>query len=216
MKIKAATQSHARRAGKTKRANLIDARSTGANAVGKAFNKLFFRQENESALFDASLFITAFCISAATFYFALSLAGGLPNSIAAHSAAFAGKNLFGLEVNYLAGAPPRLAGYSNGGWFDAEIAGLCSGALELAVLAGMIAATRDKPLKERLKGIVAGGIAILVFNPLRIAATLLFSGSPALALVHDVLFRLSLVIVLVTFYATWYFWVPRTNEQTAK
>ncbi|MFA6048558.1 MAG: exosortase/archaeosortase family protein [Candidatus Micrarchaeia archaeon] len=95
------------------------------------------------------------------------------------------------------------------GRFVAEIGQLCAASTELAVLLGIIVASRDRSWAYRLKGILAGFALVLVFNPVRIAVTLLFydARSPvASSLFHDVLFRVSIIVFIVAFYGVWYYW----------
>ncbi|MFH1106703.1 MAG: hypothetical protein V1787_02305 [Candidatus Micrarchaeota archaeon] len=131
-------------------------------------------------------------------------------------AAWSGQQLLGL----LFGIPSLLA-VSGGfpvldlGGFSAEFVDLCSAKLELAVLFGIVFASFEKPLAYRLKGFLAGAAFLFAFNALRIALTLrAFSSSDLLwsALLHDVLFRASLVVGIVTFYALWYYYaLPRSK-----
>ena len=104
------------------------------------------------------------------------------------------------------------------GNFTAEIGSLCAASTELAVLLGIIVASRDRSWAYRLKGILAGFALVLVFNPLRIAVTLLFynARSPtASALFHDVLFRVSIIVFIVAFYGVWYYWGVPAGEARA-
>ncbi len=88
---------------------------------------------------------------------------------------------------------------------DAEINNLCSGGLELALLIGFIAASRDKTVKQRIKGIVAGLLFFILFNASRIAFTMNSFGTPWFEPLHEALFRVVLIIGLVTYYTIWYY-----------
>ncbi len=89
---------------------------------------------------------------------------------------------------------------SNDEW-KAEINEACWGRLELAVLFAVILASEDRSLEKRLSGAALGAaIALLAFNPLRITVSLLTLDE----FVHDVLFRASLLIAIVGYYARWY------------
>jgi hypothetical protein len=57
-------------------------------------------------------------------------------------------------------------------------------------------------LLSRLKGFAIGLLVLLLFNPVRIALSIKFVDP----IIHDVLFRITLVVVLVSFYALWYYW----------
>ncbi len=88
---------------------------------------------------------------------------------------------------------------------DAEISNLCSGGLELALLIGFIAASRDKTIEQRIKGIVVGLLFFILFNASRIAFTINSFGTPWFEPLHEALFRAVLIIGLVTYYAIWYY-----------
>ncbi len=177
------------------------------NNFVQAAENIFFKRRGaaESQLQDAAKFVSGFTISSAIIYLLLSLTGSVLNKIAAYSAAAVANNFFETTVAET-GLLPHLQGFANGVFFDAEISALCSGALELAVMGGLVFASRDKPFKERLKGIFLGTIVLLVFNPIRIFLTLSTVGTPLLIVFHDALFRISLVILLAVFYALWYYW----------
>lgn len=89
---------------------------------------------------------------------------------------------------------------------DVEINNLCAGGLELALLAGFIAASRDRSKEHRAKGIAAGFAFFTVFNAARIAFTINSFGTPWFEPLHAALFRAVLIIGLVTYYAVWYYW----------
>lgn len=83
-----------------------------------------------------------------------------------------------------------------------EIIGECTAALEMTVLFSAIMATREKRRKKLI------GLAVLIpltilFNLLRIYATLFLLESELAALAHDFLFRISIFTFVFTFYALW-------------
>ncbi len=88
---------------------------------------------------------------------------------------------------------------------DAEISNLCSGSLELALLFGFIAASKDRSVEHRVKGIIVGFVFFALFNAVRIAFTVNAFGTPWFEPLHEALFRAVLIIGLVTFYAVWYY-----------
>ena len=93
--------------------------------------------------------------------------------------------------------------------FTAEIVDYCSGAVEIAILFGIILASDDRSIKTRLLGFFVGVLFVLTFNILRISTTLFFysPSTPVIsAIFHDLLFRASLVVFVATYYAVWYFW----------
>lgn len=176
-------------------------------AVGNlppALRKIFYRQKTDSPLYDAGLFLLLFAAFGGLAYIALSSTGPLLHYAAAHSAASV-MEAMGFDVAVVPNSPhPHVKGATAGGVpFEAEIIDLCAGAIELAILFGIVVASRDKSLKHRLFGVAAGFAVFFLFNPIRIALTLSAVGSWALPLLHDVLFRLSLLIVIVGFYAVW-------------
>ena len=85
---------------------------------------------------------------------------------------------------------------------DAEINLVCAGILEIAVLFGIIFASFEKSLRSRIKGFAIGLLVLLLFNPFRIALSIKYVDP----VIHDVLFRITLVVVLVSYYALWYYW----------
>lgn len=97
------------------------------------------------------------------------------------------------------------------GAVDAEFNDLCAGKIELAVLLGIIVASIDRKRRARALGFVLGALLFFLFNPLRAAFTLLFAGSAWLGIIHDVFFRVSLVFIIVVYYALWYSWLSHKN-----
>jgi len=94
----------------------------------------------------------------------------------------------------------------------AEINELCTGLIEFLLLASMMLASWEIKLNKRLKGILLALIVWLAVNPLRIALTImqLFNASIEFAvLTHDVLFRVSLFIVIVLTYFFWLEWARK-------
>jgi len=92
---------------------------------------------------------------------------------------------------------------------NAHIADYCGAGIEIAVLFGIVFASEDRTLRRRAIGFAAGTLLILAFNAARIFLVLHFfsSSAPMLSTVlHDVLFRASLVVFLATYYAVWYYW----------
>lgn len=153
-------------------------------------------------------------------FFALSLPAYLLllpvrelNAFSALSSQFLLSVLFGIPSTVsFSGAFPVM---QIGGLY-AEFIDLCAAKLELAVLFGIIFASFEKPLAYRLKGFLAGAAFLFSFNALRITLTLRFFSAGNLAwssVLHDVFFRASLVIALVTFYAVWYYYaMPRKGR----
>lgn len=105
------------------------------------------------------------------------------------------------------GTPSQIGLLENGNYYIetqdllAELNEACAALVEIAVLAGIVFASFEKSLKERMRGFVLGLVLLLLFNPLRISLSVLFLDP----LVHDVLFRVMLVITIIVFYAWWYY-----------
>lgn len=102
--------------------------------------------------------------------------------------------------------------------FDAELISLCFGTLEMALWTGVVFASMDKSLRRRIFGFFSGILLFLFFNPVRIAVTLKFFDASrpfASEIVHDLLFRASLLALFVAAYAIWYTW-PEGTEVARK
>ncbi len=181
----------------------------------KFLAKLLFRQPGEGGVKDALLFLALFAFFALVFNALFSATPLLPQVAAFSSLPFV--NLLGLDAVVEQKEFPHLvaasggvatseggAAFGGGAAFDAEITYLCGGGVELAVLLALVAATRDRSIRARLGGMALGVAALLLFNPVRIALSLAAFGTPVFALAHDVLFRASIVVIVVGVYAVWY------------
>ncbi|MEK6820990.1 MAG: exosortase/archaeosortase family protein, partial [archaeon] len=87
-----------------------------------------------------------------------------------------------------------------------EISALCSGMLEMILLASAILATPIRTVRARILGVVAGVGVLYVFNLFRMVVTLLQLEHTSLAfatLTHDVLFRLVLIVGFALVYWVW-------------
>lgn len=134
------------------------------------------------------------------------------NYVAAYSSAFVLEKLFSVPVSVVSGLTHPFLSLDG---LLVEIIDLCSGKIEIALLFAFLFASFEKPLAYRLKGFLAGVLLVFLFNAFRIALTVNFLASnnlKAASVFHDVLFRISLVLFLVTFYAVWYYAdKPRTK-----
>ncbi|MEW5954987.1 MAG: exosortase/archaeosortase family protein [Candidatus Micrarchaeota archaeon] len=170
------------------------------------------------AVLEAIRFVTVFLAVSFVAWLVLS-ATALPNVVAAHSSN-ALLSLFGTagQVSFADGVPHLVfaEGVLSSKAVDAEVSGLCSGALELAVLLGIIAASEDRSWRKRVLGALGAVAVVLVFNPLRIAVTLLYADSAWLSAVHEVGFRVSLVVLIVFYYAVWYHWLSGGDSVGAR
>jgi exosortase/archaeosortase family protein len=95
------------------------------------------------------------------------------------------------------------------GFYSVQIIGLCSGILEISVLAGIIFASMDVSFRNRVKGFVLGIFFIEIINVFRIVLSVLALGSNSFVFFHDFLFRLTLIIGIVMFYFFWYVLVEK-------
>ena len=89
----------------------------------------------------------------------------------------------------------------------AQINNLCAGDIEIALLAAIVLSTFDRPLRRRLWGVFFGLATILIVNPIRISvvlATGYYSNWQWADFTHDILFRLTLLVVIVGYYFIWY------------
>ena len=131
------------------------------------------------------------------FYYALAPIGSTLAGFTAEASRFA-LNAIGIEsVIEWAGNEPHLLGSG----FDALLSEACWGRLEIAVLAATIIASEDRSIRKRLAGIALGiALVIGLFNPIRIALSIASQSE----LVHELLFRFTLLAVLVGYYALWY------------
>ena len=144
------------------------------------------------------LFLVFFAISIPFLYFT-PLKQGL-GIIAAKTAQTALYLLSGIETEITILSNGNFA--LQNGDFTAELNEACSALVEIAVLFGIKLASFEKPFFERVKGFAAGMVLLLVFNPLRIALSIIYLDP----FVHDVLFRITLIIVIVGFYGVWHYW----------
>jgi exosortase/archaeosortase family protein len=156
-------------------------------------------------LFGALKFIAFFLAVFAVSYAVLTPLREL-NGIAAYSTkallSLAGKEV-GVEWRQ---DVPFLTGFG----VDAAITDLCAAKIELAVLAGIVFASFDRTLRQRFHGFLVGAAFALVLNPARIATTLVFFNPNSLVfstVLHDVVFRISLIAAIVGYYALWYYWL---------
>lgn len=90
---------------------------------------------------------------------------------------------------------------------DAVIGRLCAGDLEMALIAAIVMASSDRAIRQRLWGAFFGILTVFAINALRIAIVLwagINLGWNAADFTHDVLFRMTLVVVILGYYAVWY------------
>lgn len=98
-----------------------------------------------------------------------------------------------------------------------QISYLCTGLLELIVLISAMIASLGISWRKRLLGIGVGIVLTQVFNFFRIAFTIDFilgnNSMQVIEFVHDFLFRLTLLLVIVGIYTVWFYWATTRNAQ---
>jgi exosortase/archaeosortase family protein len=113
-------------------------------------------------------------------------------------------NLLGVPAVAVSSSPPLIEGVME---FTLRIIPLCTGHLEFAVLLGGIASTEDRTPKERVGGIVGAAFFVTIVNVLRVSFTALsgrWFGILFMDVVHETLFRATIVVAIVGYYLAWY------------
>jgi exosortase/archaeosortase family protein len=103
--------------------------------------------------------------------------------------------------------------------YKIEISPLCSGLLEVCLLAGAVMATKGKKWKSKLKGIVVGIVLLQTFNVIRITATIMQLNHTSIefaTFTHDVLFRIVLLIGFAILYGAWLYFPQLKKKLTMK
>lgn len=91
--------------------------------------------------------------------------------------------------------------------FEALIIPLCTGYLEMVVLAGLILASEDRTMRNRAFGVIGGFLTVFFINPFRVAFTIMIiraSNLETAIFAHDIMFRVFLFALLVGYYTLWY------------
>jgi exosortase/archaeosortase family protein len=89
------------------------------------------------------------------------------------------------------------------------ISWLCSGVLEIIILICAMLASFGISMRKKLKGIAVAVILGVIFNTLRIWATLsliLTTNATVFEIAHDVLFRAILFVYIIVVYVVWFYW----------
>lgn len=89
---------------------------------------------------------------------------------------------------------------------------LCTGLLEAVIVASAVAASFGIETKKRIFGIIAGILALVLFNSGRIIASILiiiFLGASAAEFSHDILFRVFLFAAVAGYYFVWFKWAVK-------
>ncbi|MBI5224438.1 exosortase/archaeosortase family protein [Candidatus Micrarchaeota archaeon] len=166
----------------------------------------------DNSWYLAFKFISLSFILTLSLNFAISITN-IPNIIAAYTSKLFLNTLFGIDASVLLNADFPIIQTQN---LTAIIIDLCSGKLEIAILFGIIFASFEKKTNYKIKGFAVGVLLLLIFNAIRISTTIYFFDSGNIqwsAIFHDLLFRMFLVIIIVTYYAIWYYYdLPRKSK----
>ena len=99
---------------------------------------------------------------------------------------------------------------------EIQISYLCTGLMEIFIVIGAVLASLGIEMRKRIIGVIAGVVFAFVFNIFRIVATIFIAlGNPeslVLELAHDVLFRITLFVVIAGFYIAWFLWATGQLE----
>ena len=96
-----------------------------------------------------------------------------------------------------------------------QISFLCTGLIEFFVLTAAILASHGIERNKKWWGLIGAFDVVILFNLFRILTTInLLQSAPAEVadLAHDILFRLSLFVVIAGFYALWFFWATKKKR----
>lgn len=153
-----------------------------------------------SALREGIIFLATFLVAAVVLYFVLSPFETNLQKIEANQTQSI-LNAVGVDTTP-AGNPIQF--WMNGKLI--EISALCSGLLEMILLASAILATPTATPRKKILGIIIGVAILYMFNLFRIAVTLLQLEHASFSfaeLTHDVLFRLILIVGFAALYGAW-------------
>lgn len=155
------------------------------------------------AFYQTIYFVLFFLLFFSTSYFLLSF---VPLKALA---SLSSKTLLGLMGKDFTIVFENNSFFLKGSEVSAEINDLCSARIELSALFAVIFSSIDRSIRKRLLGVFFAFFFVQFVNGLRISLTLLFTSSPVfLALVHELLFKTSILLIVVFFYGAWY-WLSR-------
>ncbi|MFH1224851.1 MAG: exosortase/archaeosortase family protein [Candidatus Diapherotrites archaeon] len=121
---------------------------------------------------------------------------------------FAG--FFGVNGNVQAFSEPVLIfAWGKGLTFPISVSYLCTGLLEMLLLVAAVAASFGIEIRKRALGIAGAVAATVLFNLLRITASILlivFYGLGIAEIGHEILFRLFLFVTVAGYYTLWFWW----------
>lgn len=162
---------------------------------------------SKKAIRDVEKFIIIFLATFVLLYFVLTpLIAPAWHAIGVFSANGANwlLNMFGFDTTV---SENVLRTSVDGTQYDFVVSQLCSGDVEIALLASLLIASFDILLSWRIAGSFIGAFGIILINPVRIALTLGLTktlGLNAGDVAHSFIFRIFLFVFLVTYYFVWY------------
>jgi len=100
--------------------------------------------------------------------------------------------------------------------YSIQISYLCTGLLEFILLTSALIATQGITKEKKISGIVGAGIATFLFNVSRIVITISLienSSIETIELAHDLLFRISLFVLIAGYYFVWYYFSVKKSDK---
>jgi len=178
------------------------------DSVGKFLKKLWKEAGSRKSLANAARFACIFLACFLVFAYAVipATAGfwGFMGGAHAQAASWLLSSVFGIPSSVSGNVVSMVVGESE---VDFAVTQLCSGDIEVALLASLLLASIDVLLIWRVLGALLGAGLLLLLNPFRIAVTLWVtksSGMDAGDAYHSLIFRLFLFVILVLYYFAWY------------
>ncbi len=92
--------------------------------------------------------------------------------------------------------------------YSIQISYLCTGLMEFIVLASAVIATGEITKEKKAIGVIGAGITTFLFNTARIIITVFLikkTDLQTIELAHDLLFRISLFVLIAGYYFAWYY-----------
>lgn len=181
--------------------------SGGERDGGRFWESAHFRTEAKIAL--KFLAGTALVFAALHIVFSLLVPLWLVEAFYANLAVFLA-GIFGLHGGIITapGEEPVLI-FLLGVGMPVSISYLCTGLLEMLLLVAAVAASFGIEIRKRMLGIAGAVAATMLFNILRITASILliaYAGLGIAELGHEILFRLFLFVTIAGYYTWWFRW----------
>ncbi|MFH1696290.1 MAG: exosortase/archaeosortase family protein [Candidatus Diapherotrites archaeon] len=126
-------------------------------------------------------------------------------------------SLFGVHGTVQAGEPVLI--FLQGAELPISISYLCTGLLELVVIVSAVLASFGIEPRKRIIGAVLAAFVTVLFNLVRISASMLlvvFFGLGIAELGHEILFRAFLFLTIAGYYALWFAWATGQSVNEIK